>query len=159
MHAKLVVDRSEETELVRAWYFHSRLRGKAVLQVNAWVMTAQETDRMTVEAIVQQLRLVYEDPKSTARAANKLGSLKQGTKSFATFIAEFERTILEAGGGDWADTAKRNFLSNGISDELRQAIIAVPMPETYQEYCSLLHGRTASARISRLTASTNGNRI
>jgi hypothetical protein len=149
VQAKLAVDRADKPEIVRFWYIHSRLRGKALAQVSPWVSVAQYTQTQTVERLIGQLRLAYEDPQSKERAASRLGSLKQDKKSFSTFIADFERLVLEAGGAEWADTAKRAFLSNAISDELKAAIVATPMPATYVEYCSLLHGASQNLEALR----------
>jgi hypothetical protein len=137
--AKLSVDRRNEPEDVRFWYIHSRLRKKALTQMGSWVTVVQNTDNMTVDGLIRQLKLVYEDPQQKARASNKLGILKQGLRSFASYLAEFEKTVLDAGGAMWDDTVKRTFLANGLSDELHQAIVATPLPTTYNDYCLLLH--------------------
>ena len=148
VHAKLTIDRADRTEAVRAWYVHSRLRGKAMKQVNPWVAQAQISGSMTVEGLVEQLRLAYEDPMATARAATRLNSLKQGTKSFAVFIADFDRTILEAGGAAWTDPMKHMFLSNSMSDELKRAMVTAQAEPSYARYCSQLH--TVSQRLEAL---------
>jgi hypothetical protein len=148
VHAKLTIDREDRTEAVRAWYVHSRLRGKAMKQVNPWVAQAQSSGTMTVEGLVEQLRLAYEDPMATARAATRLNSLKQGTKSFAVFIADFDRTILEAGGAAWADSMKQMFLSNSMSEELKRAMVTAQAEPSYARYCSQLH--TVSQRLEAL---------
>jgi hypothetical protein len=43
---------------------------------------------------------MYDNPEARANAVNKLYSLRQGTKLFSTFYAEFDRTLLEASGLD-----------------------------------------------------------
>ena len=64
--------------------------------------------------------------------------MKQGTQSFASYLAEFERTLLDADGGDWPEHVKKAFLDNGISNDLHKAMVASSLPDTYQEYCSVL---------------------
>jgi hypothetical protein len=53
-----------------------------------------------LEELVDQLRLAYADPKAVEQVTRKLQTMKQGTLSFALYVAEFERTLLDADGGD-----------------------------------------------------------
>ena len=139
MEAKLQVDLADDKEIVRFWYVHSRLRGRALQQVTSWVQATQQTGTLTVDGLFMQLRKAYDDSESAERAARKLGILRQGSKPFSTFLAEFDRTILDAGGLYWDEQVKKTFLSNGISTELQEALIATPIPGTYAGYCELLH--------------------
>lgn len=139
MEAKLIVDKAHESEIVRFWYVHSRLRGRALEQITPWVISTQKMgNSLTVEGLFKQLRNAYEDHESAERAARKLNVLRQGMTPFTTFLAEFDRTILEAGGLHWDEQVKKTFLSNGISENLQEALIATPIPPTYDGYCQLL---------------------
>lgn len=138
--AKLAVDRAEESEAVRFWYLQSRLRGDALSQLSSWVDSVQSTPLMTVEGLISQLKAAYDDNETAERASRKLSTMKQGARTFSAFLADFDRTILEAGGLDWADQVKKTFLTNCISYELQSAIVATPAPASYREYCALLHG-------------------
>jgi hypothetical protein len=81
---------------------------------------------------------VYNNPEARANAANKLYSLCQGIKLFSTFYAEFDRTLLEAGGLNWTDDVKKTFLSNRISFPLANALVATLVPVLYNNYIALL---------------------
>ena len=146
--AKLDVDKAEETETVRFWYIHSRLRGEALAQVSAWVDAVKSTDKMTIEGLFSQLRAAYDDNDAAERASRKLNQMRQGSKSFSAFLAEFDRTILDAGGIGWEDQVKKTFLSNCLSFDLQNAIVATPIPKTYREYCTLL--QTVSTNLEAL---------
>jgi hypothetical protein len=139
MYAKLTTDKAHEPESVRFWYMHSRLRGDALTQVEPWVNAAHQGNQYSVEGLVEQLRAAYDDAQAAERASRKLNFMRQGNKSFAAFLAEFDRTILEAGGLAWADQVKKTFLNNCLSPELRTALVPVIAPTAYREYCSLLH--------------------
>jgi len=154
--AKLVVDKSGESESVRFWYVHSRLRGYALSQVSPWVDSVLETSDMTTEGLIGQLVAAYDDVDTAERASKKLSQLKQEGKPFSSFIAEFDRTLLEAGGLSWADPVKKTFLSNCLSYELRSALVATPVPPTYKEYCTLLH--TVSTNLGSLKRRRAENR-
>lgn len=103
---------------------------------------------MTTEGLFNQLRIAYDDNDAEERASQRLGSMKQGTKKFSTFIADFDRTLLDAGGVGWDDKAKKSFLMNSIALDLRTTIAAMPIPTTYRRYCDLLH--TASANLESI---------
>src|ERR1700742_4707824 len=111
---------------------------------------------MTVEGLFGQLRAAYDDNDAAERASRKLNIMRQGTKSFSAFLAEFDRTLLDAGGIGWADQVKKTFLSNCLSYELQNAIVASPIPRTYREYCTLLH--TVSTNLENLQRKKNRER-
>ena len=115
--------------------------------------------------LADQLKLAYDDAKAVERATKKLQTLKQGAKSFANHLADFDCTLLDAGGGEWPEHVKKAFLSNSLSSELHKALVATPTPNTYREYCSLLHTvshnleairnrETQGSRLLRTTAQT-----
>jgi hypothetical protein len=139
MDAKLSTDKAHEPESVRFWYMHSRLRGVAANQVEPWVSAIRQTNQYSVNGLVEQLRLAYDDPQAAERASRKLSVMRQGNKSFAVFLAEFDRTILEAGGMSWSDQVRRTFLNNCLSSELKTALVPIVTPSSYRDYCSLLH--------------------
>jgi hypothetical protein len=136
--AKLAIDKAGEPEHVQFWYVHSRLREGALEQVSSWVSSVEGTDAMTVQNLLAQLKAAYDDVEATERASRKLAQLKQGGRSFNNFLAEFDRTLLDAGGLNWNDQVKKTFLGNCLSTELHTAIVATPVPATYRAYCELL---------------------
>jgi hypothetical protein len=148
VHAKITIDLATESETVRFWYVHGRLRGKALTQVESWVTTQQAIGALSTDSLVAQLRVAYDDTESAERASRKLNVMRQGKKAFPIFLAEFDRTILDAGGAAWADQVKKTFLSNCLSPELKSALVATPVPASYHEYCTLLH--TVSANLEAL---------
>jgi hypothetical protein len=89
---------------------------------------------------VKQLANAYDDPQSTERAMDSLSTLEQGTSTFAKYLAKFERTIIEAGGMGWDDNLRKMMLHRGLLEELQKAIVATPMPDSFTDYVSFLHG-------------------
>jgi len=136
--AKLAIDLKHEDKEVQAWYIYSRLKGKARQQIAPWLNTAESQNSLTPESLLYQLELAYNDSESIQRATRKLNIIRQGTKPFSLFIAEFERTLIDAGGSTWDDQAKKAFLTNTLSTGLQQALIPLAVPHTYREYCDLL---------------------
>lgn len=143
MWAKLSVDMREEPDSVRFWYTHSRLGGSALNQITPWVAALAkiqpEPDKDALQGLMDQLKNAYDDPEDAERAVRKLNSLRQEKRPFGKYLATFERTLLEAGGLTWDDVVKKSMLAKGLSIEIQTALIATPVPVTYQAYCSLLH--------------------
>ena len=139
IYAKLTTDKAHEPESVRFWYIHSRLRGEALTQVEPWVNAVHQNNQHSVDGLIEQLRVAYDDAQAAERASDKLTAIRQGDRPFAAFLAEFDRTILEAGGLAWADQVKKTFLNNCLSKEIKTALVPVIAPTAYREYCSLLH--------------------
>jgi hypothetical protein len=148
IYAKLTTDKAHESESVRFWYIHSRLRGDALTQVEPWVNAVHQNNQHSVDGLVEQLRAAYDDAQAAERASGKLTVMRQEDKPFAVFLAEFDRTILEAGGLTWADQVKKTFLNNCLSKELKTALVPVTAPTVYRDYCSLLH--TISSKLEAL---------
>jgi hypothetical protein len=157
--AKLIVDMNTDPDLTQFWYIHGRLEGRAAQQVQPWISTlllnnTLQSQTNLVGQIIDRLKTAYDNPEARADASNKLHSLRQGTKLFSTFHAEFDRTLLEAGGLDWSDDVKKTFLSNGISFALANALVATPVPASYDDYVALL--TTTSQNIERAKLRQHG---
>lgn len=143
MWAKLSVDMGEEPDSVRFWYTHSRLGGSALNQITPWVAalvkTQPEPDKNALQGLMNQLSNAYDDPEDAERAIRKLNSLHQDKRPFGKYLATFERTLLEAGGLAWDDVVKKSMLAKGLSVDIQKALVATPVPASYEAYCSLLH--------------------
>jgi len=125
LRAKLEVDLENDTETVRFWYCHSRLRGKALLQVSPWVKTSVLHNVATVEGIIIQLDAAYDTREDINDGEQQMLVLEQKGRSFAVYYADFERSLIAADGITWPDRVKRLFLESGFSKELRTALIPV----------------------------------
>jgi len=53
---------------------------------------------MTIDGLFSQLRAAYDDNDTVERASRKLNIIRQGSKTFRTFLVEFDRTLLDVGG-------------------------------------------------------------
>ncbi len=72
VRAKLAIDKGEETETVRFWYIHSRLRGDALSQTSSWVDSVESTGQITIDGLISQLRAAYDDNDAAERASRRL---------------------------------------------------------------------------------------
>jgi hypothetical protein len=92
-----------------------------------------------LDELVQQLRNAYDDPESQERALRSLQSVRQGGRRFVTYLAKFEKLLLEAGGLDWDDSIKKAMLANGLALDIQRALAATVLPPEYTKYVALIH--------------------
>src|SRR6266480_5060691 len=87
--------------------------------VLAYVERARETNSEDPDQFMAYLNNIYGDNNVKERANNKLNSMSQGKEAFTTFLPKFERTLAEAGGGEWTNEVKINTLKRMLNQELR----------------------------------------
>ena len=84
-----------------------------------------------VMLFLEHLDVSYGNPHEVQQALQKLNSLRQGTRSFITFLPEFERLLSEAGGDNWPEEVKIDRLCNAVSVEILGDTTNVPLPKDY----------------------------
>ena len=136
LRAKLQVDLEDDSEVVRFWYCHSRLRGKALSQVTPWVKSVGQQG--TVSELCGQLDAAYDTREEVDNGERQMLVLQQKNRSFAVYYAEFERSLIAADGVLWPERVKRLFLESGFSKELRAALIPVEKPEKFEDYVAVV---------------------
>ena len=76
IYAKLITDKAYEPESIRFWYIHSRLHSEALTQVEPWVNTVHQNNQYSVDGLIKQLRVVYDDAQAAERVSNKLTAIR-----------------------------------------------------------------------------------
>lgn len=142
--AKLSVDLSGESDIAKFWAIHSFLGSTPKRQLDTWINeqvnpdgSARYPNGMT-DRLLRRLDFLYSDPNQVAVAARKLGQLKQGSKSFHTFLNDFELLIAEAGGSSWPFDVKKAYFEKGVSEKITQAILAADIPREWSDYVKFL---------------------
>ena len=80
---------------------------------------------------VRHLDSVYIDPNAVACALNRLQAMKQGRKSFATFLPKFEKELGESQLTMVPDMVKIGYLRGALNTEMQRTMIG---PVTYTDY-------------------------
>ena len=101
LRAKLQVDMEDDKEVVRFWYCHSRLRGKALAQVTPWVKSVGQQG--TASELCSHLDATYDTREEVNNGEQQMMVLQQKNRSFAVYYAEFERSLIAADGVLWPD--------------------------------------------------------
>ena len=112
----------------QAAYLFSRLEAKAQLMVMSFYQNQPGCDAAT---FVQHLDSVYIDLNATARALNWLQEMKQGRKSFVTFLSKFEKELGENQLTMIPDMVKIGYLCDALNTEMQRAMIG---PVTNTDY-------------------------
>ena len=82
-------------------------------------------------AFVRHFDSVYIDPNATTRALNRLQTMKQGRKSFVTFLSKFEKELGESQLTMVPDMVKIGYLRSALNTEMQRAMIGLV---TYTDY-------------------------
>ncbi|KAF6792353.1 pol-like protein [Colletotrichum musicola] len=137
--AKLHVDYVGCSEITRFYMLHNRLRGEASRQLQPWVQAIANTEHMTPQGLINQLRLSFGDPHTKEKAQRKLHKLKQANRTFMEYFTEYRKLVLEAGGTGWPDEIKKSYLEAGLSTELQKCMIGKNADgKSFEEYCNEL---------------------
>jgi hypothetical protein len=137
----------------RVWYSFACLKGKAAARIFPWIEFCQRTSQpLSLANFFAQLDSAFSDPQKIQKAIGKLNRFKQANKSFRDFHYEFEHTLLEANGWNWDDVVKKGYLRQGLSYELKAAVVAQVEPATYAAFVDQL--RAVADNLESLKQST-----
>ena len=112
----------------QAAYLFSKMEAKAQLMVVSFYQNQPGCD---VATFVWHLDSIYIDPNVVARALNRLQAMKQGRKSFATFLSKFEKELGESQLTMVPDMVKIGYLHGALNTKMQRAMIR---PMTYTDY-------------------------
>ena len=91
--------------------------------------------------------------------------MTQGKDTFATFLPKFERTLAEAGGGEWSDDVKISTLKRILNHDLERSLIYVPVhPTKYADFVKVVYTlvsriATLNYKVSRVAPAPTGDEI
>lgn len=118
-------------EASRVIYAHSRLDSDPATLINPLM----ESDITTVDRMIQFLESTYGDPNKELTAWSKLDNLKQGKKNFTSHFANFRNIIADA---NLNESAQISQLRRTLSDNIREKMAGVSIPNTLDEYANLI---------------------
>lgn len=119
---------TEESQLI---YAHSRLEHDPATLIDPLM----GKDIVTVDRLIQFLEATYGDPNRELTAWSRLDNLKQGKRNFLSHFAEFRRLVADT---NLNEGAQINQLRRSLSDELRRAMVGIPIPRSLNDYANLI---------------------
>src|SRR5690606_33397785 len=87
-----------------------------------------------VESAYKILRQHFEDPDRIRTAEFEIKRLRQRNSPFSEYLSQFTRLAAEL---NWNDEAKLSLLREGISQELKQALLYCDVPDNYDGFVAL----------------------
>jgi len=118
-------------EKSRLIYAHSRLERDPATLIDPLI----GKDICTVERLIEFLEATYGDPNRELTAWSRLDNLRQGKKSFFSHFAEFRRLVADT---NLNEGAQINQLRRSLSDQIRRAMVGVPIPRCLNDYANLI---------------------
>ena len=143
-------------EVAKVIYSVSRLEGKALDQVVPLVNANPSATFSSVDEFISYLESSFGDPDPRGTARRELVSLKQGKGDFASYYSQFLRIMAYL---DYNESAKIDALTEGISDELKDALMfrtelpkqLSPFAATLMTIDNQIRGRRADKAIRSIT--------
>lgn len=140
-------------EEVKVTYAFGLLEGDAVEYMRPWMQTMRGTLSFTVENFMKHLKTAYQGPEFTENARQKLQRVQQGDRSVVEYIAEFDKTFLEAQSAGLPDWSKINDVRKGLNKKMGRLLVTAPEPSDYPTWCTLVKtlARKDEAEANRTT--------
>lgn len=111
-------------------YAISRLEGNALSQVLPLVRSATDINIDSIDKFLQILEAAFGDPDKKGTAQRKIRTLRQTSRSFHEYLADFQRYIVDTG---YDEEARLACLIDGLSQELKSMLVYIPTPKTMVE--------------------------
>ena len=121
-------------EQARLRYAISLLKGRALTQIRPYI-NAGRVDLDNLDALIAKLDAAFGDPDRRGTAERKLLNLRQTTRDFPTFFAEFSRYAADT---NWDNNAKRSLMRNALYYELKADLMGQAEPADYDQWIALL---------------------
>ena len=127
-------------QAIQVNYAFGLLEGQALEFMRPWMQSWRNTAFFTVNSFLTQLRGGYEDPELQETARQKLEELRQGDRSVIDYLAEFDKTFLEARSHGLPAWAKINAVRKGLNRKMGRLLVTVKEPSDYSSWCAELKG-------------------
>ena len=101
------------------------------------------------------------DPELSEHARQALASIQQGNRSVIDYIAEFDKTFLEAQSSDLPDWQKVNSVRNGLNRKKGRLLVGTIQPKEYGPWCAHVKSleREDAAEAMRSNSYGRNNRL
>jgi hypothetical protein len=119
-------------------YVFSRLEKTAWKNMATFVR--ESGNQGTPAELLQYLERVYGDPNLTARAAQRLQTLRQGERvTFPKFLPILEKEFADAGALAWPNDTKRSILLATLNRTMKTQLMHRGVPDDFNDIIARLH--------------------
>jgi len=111
------------TPFARFQYIFTRLGTKVQQMVTTFVERGGPSGEHVPAEFITYLDSIYLDPNASARAADRLRTMRQGkNETFAAFLPRFERQLADSH-LDENDRTQINYLRGALNDEMKRSLV------------------------------------
>ena len=143
------------TDQEKVVYAYGRLKDRASQRMLPWIQAKIESSQeLSWEEFKQALDQAFGDKHQKEKALVRINTMKQGGKDMDKFLAEFDETLVMAGGLAWQDEQKRMVLDTAINPKYLRVLIGCTKNPTYSGYMDQL--RTIAHDLKRVEAADKG---
>lgn len=122
-------------EDVKVHYAFGLLEQDALEFMRPWMQTNRDKENFTISAFMGHMRDAYQDPELAEYARQKLSTIQQGNRSTIDYIAEFDKTFLEAQSSDLPDWQKISEVRRGLNRKTGRLLVGTAQPREYASWC------------------------
>lgn len=116
-------------------YLFGRLEGSAKQLLRPYFNSADGSIGIaTVKDALDILRQHYEDPDRLKTAEFEIKRLRQKNNTFSQYLSDFSRLAAEL---NWNSDAKLSLLREGLSSELKTALVYRDVPNNFDDFAAL----------------------
>jgi hypothetical protein len=143
LRAKLRIDAPAiGSEYDRMWHAFGCLSGEAAANMLPWMdRYASDENKLkegALESMLDQMDFYFLDRNLQERAVHELATIRQANRPFSTFLAEFNRLLMEAGGHEWSDDVKKSYIDRALNREMKDRLVTVEKKDDFEGYCQQL---------------------
>uniref|UniRef100_A0A3B3HRG1 Gypsy retrotransposon integrase-like protein 1 n=1 Tax=Oryzias latipes TaxID=8090 RepID=A0A3B3HRG1_ORYLA len=125
----LQAPRYYNSDLSKITLIINSLRNKALQWAQAFLAVNPVT-HLTYEHFIEELKLVFDQPRKQEEAARKLLALKQCNRSVSDHVIDFRILAVEAG---WTDPALRGIFYQSLSENIKDHLCFQPETNSFEE--------------------------
>ena len=144
------------SEDVKVHYAFGLLEKDALEFMRPWMQANRDRAAFTVENFLKHLQDGYRDPELTEQARQRLSSIQQGNRSVLEYIAEFDKTFLEAQSEGLPDWQKISNVHHGLNKKTGRLLVGTAAPKEYASWCA--HIKSLEREDAAEAARVNSNR-
>ena len=116
--------------------FHA-LEKTALFNTASTVRALEKSADPQVQTLIDYLDKSYSNPHETQQARQRLATMRQGARAFASFIPDFEQCLADADGSEWPEDVKQDRLCEAISPKILEAMVGRTWPKSYNKTVTL----------------------
>ena len=124
-------------ELAKIGIVFNALEKTALSNMASTIHALEKALDPKVHTLLEHLDKSYRNPHEIQQARQRLATMKQGTRSFVSFVPDFEQCLADADGSEWPEDVKQDRLCEAISPKILEAMVGRTWPKSYDETITL----------------------